>query len=325
MKIWKKKHTFICSSVGDPHYQTFSKINFNYYKPGDWILARSKAFKVSTRTRKWGAAAVNVRIVAVVNKEGEKVEIKASAYDKVKINNKNIVNIPIGTKHSFFYGGNIIRKSESLFQITSSNGDILEAYTFNMGAYGKSVNAPYIMNLYLKSSKADRYTGLCSASNSIIKSNDFSKEYINNDKNFKPKECTGLIRDEIEKRCNRFKAGFLRFGCIVDICSNIPVEIEKKAEKEKEKIRDVNLNTPGVEIDRRRIDASTLNPGNSNMCISWGDPHFTTFQGTKFNNYFLGDHLLLKTKKVYNSSTSKKMGRSKRQYCICSKNQWCYC
>jgi len=68
----EKKHTFICSSVGDPHYQTFSKINFNYYKPGDWILAKSKSFTVSTRTRKWGAAAVNVRIVAVVNKEGEK-------------------------------------------------------------------------------------------------------------------------------------------------------------------------------------------------------------------------------------------------------------
>jgi len=161
----------------------------------------------------------------------------------------------------------------------------------------KKINAPYIMNLYLKSSKGNRYTGLCSSSNNIIKSNDFSKEYINTDNNFKPKECTGLIRDEIVKRCHKFKAGFLRFGCIVDICSNIPIEIEKQAEKEKAKMRNVNLITPGVEIDRRRIDASTLNPGNSNMCISWGDPHFTTFQGTKFNNYFLGDHLLLKSKK----------------------------
>jgi len=149
----EKKLSYVCSSIGDPHYQTFSKVNFNYYNPGDWILAESKSFRVSTRTKKWNSAAVNVRIVAVVNKAGEKVEVKASRYEQIRINNDKIINLPVGKKYSFFYGGSITRISSTQFSITSSNGDTLEAYTFNMGDSGKKLGAPYIMNVYLKSSK----------------------------------------------------------------------------------------------------------------------------------------------------------------------------
>jgi len=63
-------------------------------------------------------------------------------------------------------------------------------------------------------------------------------------------------------------------------------------------MKKVIIASPGVVIDRRRINAATLNPGNSNICISWGDPHFTTFKGTKFNNFHLGDHLLIKSKRL---------------------------
>jgi len=90
----------------------------------------------------------------------------------------------------------------------------------------------------------------------------------------------------------------MRFGCVVDLCSNVPKEIEEIANIQKNRMKDVKLITPGVVVERRRIDASQINPGNSNMCISWGDPHFTSFKGTKFNNYFLGDHLLLKTRRL---------------------------
>jgi len=111
---------------------------FNYYVPGDWILAESKSFRVSTRTKKWNSVAVNVRIAAVVNKAGEKVEIKASRYDQIKINNERLLTLPVGKTHKFFYGGSITRVSETQFSITSSNGDVLDAYTFNMGADGKN-------------------------------------------------------------------------------------------------------------------------------------------------------------------------------------------
>jgi len=73
---------------------------------------------------------------------------------------------------------------------------------------------------------------------------------------------------------------------------------KKKAESNMERLKKVSISKPGVEIDRRRIDASNLNTGNSNMCISWGDPHVTTFAGAKFNNYNLGDRLLLKSRKL---------------------------
>jgi len=294
---FKKKHLYVCSSIGDPHYQTFSKVNFNYYVPGDWVLAKSKSFRVSTRTKKWNSVAVNVRIAVVVNKAGEKVEIKASKYGHIKVNGDKIVELSRGKKYSFFYGGSIVRTSQTQFTITSSNGDILEAYTFNMGAYGKKLGAPFIMNVYLKTSKKNRYHGLCSASNDIIHSKDFAKEYINEDKNFTPKPCIGEVRERIVKRCQQFK-GFMRFGCVVDLCSNVPKEIEEIANIQKNRMKDVKLITPGVVVERRRIDASQINPGNSNMCISWGDPHFTSFKGTKFNNYFLGDHLLLKTRRL---------------------------
>jgi len=75
-------------------------------------------------------------------------------------------------------------------------------------------------------------------------------------------------------------------------------KLKKKFKKEIEKVKKFKLSTPGVVIDRKRIAAHTLNPGNSNICISWGDPHFTTFKGTKFDNYHLGDHLLVKSKKL---------------------------
>jgi len=126
-------------------------------------------------------------------------------------------------------------------------------------------------------------------------SKDFGKEYVCKEK-FTPKPCDGEKRERIERRCNEFK-GFMKFGCVVDLCANVPKEIEEITQIEKEKMKNVKLITPGVVIERKRLDASQLNPGAGNMCISWGDPHFTSFKGTKFNNYFLGDHLLLKTKR----------------------------
>jgi len=225
---FQKKHTFTCQSTGDPHYTTFSKKNFDYYTPGDWILAKSKSFIVSTRTRPWNSASVNVRLAARVNKQGELIEIKASKFDQVKINKNKIVNLPVGKKYLFYYGGNVIRNSVSQITITSSNGDILEAFTFNMGFEGKKNNAPYIMNLFMKVSRKNIYSGLCSASNSIFKSNDFAKEYIPH-AGYKPKKCKGTKRRLIMERCNRrFKNRNLRNGCIVDLCSKIPMEIEKK-------------------------------------------------------------------------------------------------
>lgn len=82
----------------------------------------------------------------------------------------------------------------------------------------------------------------------------------------------------MKKRCHRrFHSKFLRHGCVVDLCSDIPMEIVKKAKNNVEKIKRAKISKPGVVIDRRRIDTNNLKPGNSNICLSWGDPHITTF------------------------------------------------
>jgi len=230
-----KNHTKICESNGDPHYSTFSKVRFDYYKPGDWILAKSKSFAVSTRTRPWNRAAVNVRLAARVNKNGEIVEIKANSFNKIKINKSKIIELAVGKKYTFYFGGSVIRNSYSQITITSANGDICEAFTFNMGRQGKRNKAPYIMNILMKVAKKSKYTGLCSSQNSIFKSFDFAREFIPH-KEFKPKRCIGIKRKLITRRCNkRFTRKFARNGCIVDLCSNIPMGIEKKKLKMKEK------------------------------------------------------------------------------------------
>jgi len=225
----KRSHTFTCSSIGDPHYKTFSKVNFNYYKPGDWILAESKHFVVSTRTRPWGSVAVNVRLAAKVNKEGEIVEFRAKNFDAIRINKDKVVQLDVGKKYSFYYGGSVIRKSKNQITVISSNGDVVEAFTFDMGEQGRKFKTPNIMNIYMKVSHKSHYTGLCSASNSILKSKDFSKEYVPKD-TFVPKPCTGEKRKIIVKRCHkRFKTKFLKHGCVVDLCANMPIDVEKKS------------------------------------------------------------------------------------------------
>jgi len=74
-------------------------------------------------------------------------------------------------------------------------------------------------------------------------------------------------------------------------------------------MKKVGIEGPGVVIDKRRLDdASLQNSGNNNMCVSWGDPHFKTFNGKTFNNYKLGDYLLLRTPRLSISVRQRRWG-----------------
>jgi len=199
-------------------------------------LARSKEFVVSTRTKRWGGASVNTRIAARVNKEGEIVEVKASQFDAIKINKEKLVNLQVGHEYKFHYGGRIVRNSKNLITIISENGDLVQAYTFDMGHHGRKIKVPFILNVFMKVGDRQEYKGLCAEKNEHLKSHDFTKEFHPHHDKVPPTPCHGHLRRVIVRKCDRkFKNKHRRNGCIVDLCSNIPMGIEKKKLKMKEK------------------------------------------------------------------------------------------
>jgi len=97
----------VCTSLGDPHYTTFSGKLFNNYYIGDWVLVSGHGFKVHARTRKWNNAAVNKRIVAYLS--GDIVEAKSS--DKFRLNRETVVELKVGEKYKLPKGGLVHRIS----------------------------------------------------------------------------------------------------------------------------------------------------------------------------------------------------------------------
>jgi len=89
----------------------------------------------------------------------------------------------------------------------------------------------------MKVGNKNRYKGLCANNDKYYHSKDFSKSYHPKPDNKPPKPCKGHLRKVIRRQCNRkFKLRKnLINGCVVDLCSNVPIEIDNLAKKKKKK------------------------------------------------------------------------------------------
>jgi len=105
------------------------------------------------------------------------------------------------------------------------------------------------------------------------------------------KKCSVEKRARYERKCMDAgitkKAGILR--CIVDCCYKMKPFIERAAEIAKKEAELRLASKPKVIIPV----PIARNPG---ICYSLGDPHYKTFNNKYFNNYWVGDFVLVSSK-----------------------------
>jgi len=103
----------------------------------------------------------------------------------------------------------------------------------------------------------------------------------------KKKTCEGEKRREIKKRCKKTgiksRGGLLR--CIIDVCYHMKPLAERATEI---------MKSEG--FIKREIQVPHLPKKDEGTCYSLGDPHYKTFSGKRFDNFWIGDFVLVSGK-----------------------------
>jgi hypothetical protein len=293
-----------CVSSGDPHYTTFNGQRFDYYKLGDFLLFESRGFTVHTRLRNWGGVSVNTGFAARVNKAGETVQTESRDASELLINDKK-VTLKNNQKHYFKFGG-YVSKTGNLLKVVSSSGDYIDVQAIPYNNNGNKKYQDHYYNIVARVANKLKYqSGFCINSTPQHVNGLFKTEYNPQKKVQKPvKKCESVKRRRIERKCRN--AGIVSHRgitrCVIDVCYGIGTIAEKKAELIKDKVETKKIVKPKLVAPKPVINKR---PG---VCYSLGDPHYKTFSGKKFDNYFVGDWVLVKLKGLTVHSTTKRWG-----------------
>jgi len=117
--------------------------------------------------------------------------------------------------------------------------------------------------------------------------------------------CSEERREHSERKCKEAgvsgRAGMIR--CIIDVCYKMKatLEVERELNKLKLKLHD---------IKKPQIVTPVAKPTKPGVCYSLGDPHYKTFTGKRYNNYWYGDWVLVKSKGFTVHARTKKYNRA---------------
>jgi len=67
----------------------------------------------------------------------KQLKLKQIYLIQLKLIKKKLVHLGVGQEHKFYYGGKVVRNSKNQITVYGSNGDLVTAYTFDMGSSGK--------------------------------------------------------------------------------------------------------------------------------------------------------------------------------------------
>jgi len=213
----------------------------------------------------------------------------------------------------FFKFGGYIQRINSLVKVVSQSGDFMDVQIYPYNNNGNKNYQTHYYNIIVRVENKLKYqSGFCINSTPQPVKGLFSQEFnptgVKSEKTIK---CPIQKRDRVKRKCKkegiRSKAGLLR--CIIDVCYKmLPAEERAreilKDEVKLEKVKIVKIVTPKPEHQKE------------GMCYSLGDPHYTTFNGRKFDNYFIGDWVLVsadgftihaRTRKWGNASVNKRI------------------
>jgi len=288
----KIKSPATCIASGDPHYTTFSNQRFDYYKLGDFLLFESNSFTAHTRLKKWGGVSVNTGVAVKINKAGQTVETITGNCAELLINGKKLVTLKAGQKKYFKYGGYVKAYSATKIKIVSSSGDYLEVESNLVNTAGNSQLQDHYFNIAVRvQNKHKYYSGFCVNKVAQHVHGLFRSEYKAG-KEVVHKKCSVKKRKHFERKCvdNGIteRAGLLR--CIIDGCYNMKPMEEIKRELLREQSK--------KDKPKHGNKVRTPRPIRQNLatCYSLGDPHYQTFNNKHFNNYWVGDFILVSGK-----------------------------
>jgi len=201
-----------CRSSGNPQFGTFSGVNYDLHKVGDFVLVQGKKFRIDVRQKRWNKAAVTERFAALVNRHKDRVEVLTE--EKMVVNGKSI-SLNVGQIYKLAHGGSIHRYETKRVKVTGEDGSYVDAH-FN---HGRGWPAPQYINIIAFVPKTKGLEGLCVSKHQIHKAvGIFSHEYNPRFPAVKKNKISPKQRAKAKARCiaRKVPKRHLRM-CIVDL------------------------------------------------------------------------------------------------------------
>jgi len=198
----------------------------------------------------------------------------------------------------------LLKKGFNLMKVVSSNGDFMEVNAIPINNK-KAKEQNHIYNIFVKVKNSKKYfSGLCVNSNVQRVKGIFQTEYRHKGVRIKKKRCPKHKRANIKRRCKRSgirsKFGLLR--CIIDVCYHMRPLIEVANQMVKKEIK--------LQKVKKIISIPKLTPRKPGTCYSLGDPHYRTFGGKFYDNFWVGDFILSSTKDFTVHARTRKYNRA---------------
>jgi hypothetical protein len=144
-----------CSVGGNPLIKTFGKKSFNKKRSGDFILARTKSFRVDVRLKKWNKRTVATEFAVRLNKK-DKIELTTEEF--ILLNGKSIILKP-GQVAKAQNGGYIRRISQNKFRVVGRGKNSVVA-TFYHQKGNQQWPQPQFVNIKV-SVRGRKLKGMC--------------------------------------------------------------------------------------------------------------------------------------------------------------------
>jgi len=274
-KKYQRVHRIACSLYADPHVHGFNKKNFDAQTVGDWVLYRGMNLAAHYRGKRFGSWVGPIKFG--VRLFHHKIYSIGFSQSSLRIDGK-VVNIPHGELK--LNGGGIIRRAGTKLTFSTDNGEDVDFIAFG-----------FFFNAYVRSS-VRHITGICSQK--FVRSHFFRHSIEGRKVIIKRRVCKR--RKLFKKQCQlRGLIGKRRLFCTRDLCSGLPVRIERE-------ILHDNKHEKHVKLIKERIKVQRI------TCELYADPHVKGFNKHFFNAQTEGDWVLYRGSDVSAHYRGKRFG-----------------
>jgi len=298
VKVPKKKVPGFCRSNGDPHFSTFTGVNFDNYMVGDFTLLSHPLIEIHVRQVKWGGAAVNIKFAARVNFQGDYFQVNSQ--DSVLLNGRKI-KLAIGQTVKARNGGFIKRYNQERFKVTAVNGAFVDTQV-NKAPKGVKWPQTHYINMLVWVPSTKKTKGFCVSKDQVLKASGLFKNYRKPHKVRKIK-CSAANLKKATARCVAAKVMKKHLkDCARDVClSNGTLDpkqitrFEKRCNKDKKKFKKI-------------VVRKTAKPKKV-ACFIYADPHVRDKYGRHFEAQTVGDWAITISETFKAYYRGKSMGR----------------